>query len=268
MDENKNEQLKRAFDEVDERMVIISCKSWIAILALGFICLSLLIWAFFGTITTTAYGNGISLSVGGVLNIPSKLKGRVSKIHVKKGDHIFEGTPIANIYDYELEIGLKTAIEQRDSLKKDLAGFRRQVLAILQTTKIFAGSILENILVGRKAKVEEVTKALYLSSFDQSLKELPLGYSTPLPVGGKVLSDGQRQRLLLARALLKEPKVLYLDEATSAIDTKSEMEIMDRLLKLKMTICFVTHQPLLLEKADVIIRMKDGELVSYECVKK
>ncbi|NGX58706.1 MAG: putative ABC transporter ATP-binding protein [Chlamydiae bacterium] len=140
--------------------------------------------------------------------------------------------------------------------------FKQQVSAILQTTKVFGGSILENILCGRKAKKEDIEEAIKLSSFDESLKELPLGLATPLPIGGELLSNGQRQRLLLARALLKKPKILFLDEATSSIDNETEQEIINQLLDRGVTLCLVTHQPLLLQKAHVIFVMEKGSIIS------
>jgi ABC-type bacteriocin/lantibiotic exporter with double-glycine peptidase domain len=140
--------------------------------------------------------------------------------------------------------------------------FKQQASAVLQSTKVFGGTILDNILCGRKANKEEIEEAIRLSSFDESLRELPLGVSTPLPVGGALLSNGQRQRLLLARAFLTKPKILFLDEATSAIDNDTELRIINNLRERKTTICLVTHQPLLLQNADVIFVMEKGTIVS------
>lgn len=142
----------------------------------------------------------------------------------------------------------------------DPQSFRSQVAGILQTTQVFSGSILENILCGRKANPEEIQDAIQLSSFDESLKELPLGLSTPLPIGGELLSHGQRQRLLLARALLSKPKILLLDEATNSIDNETEVKIIDRLLDRGITLCLVTHQPLLLKKAHAVYIMEKGSI--------
>ncbi len=144
----------------------------------------------------------------------------------------------------------------------DPLSFKRQVSAVLQTTKVFGGTIKDNILCGRKARMQDIDEAIKLSAFDESLKELPLGLSTPLPTGGTLLSNGQRQRLLLARAFLTKPKILFLDETTTAIDNDTALKIIDDLLERGTTLCLVTHQPLLLQKAKTIFVMEKGTVVS------
>jgi HlyD family secretion protein len=125
-DEEKPAPLIRDdFEEVDERMVVISFRAWIGLAALGIIFVAVLIWAFFGSITLTVEGRGISLTTGGVLNVVTKNKGRVVETNVKKGERIEKGTLIATIYDYELQVNLSTAIDRMNSLRQDLLAARR-----------------------------------------------------------------------------------------------------------------------------------------------
>ncbi len=129
MAEKKEEEpipeIQTPFDEVDERMVVISFRAWIGLGALAIIFVAVLIWAFFGSITLNVEGRGISLTLGGVLNIPSLLNGQITEIYVEKGQTVKKGTPLVKIYDYKLEIELKTATEKMNSLKKDLISARK-----------------------------------------------------------------------------------------------------------------------------------------------
>lgn len=131
MDQKKEEKKEPipltsgSFDNIDERMVVISSRVWLGLGALGLIVLAVLFWAFFGSITLSVEGRGISLTLGGVLNVPSKLNGRITDIYVKKGQIVKKDAPIARIYDYELKVNLSTSIERMNSLKKDLVEARK-----------------------------------------------------------------------------------------------------------------------------------------------
>lgn len=123
--EEKPPQGKGSFDQIDERMVVISFRAWIGLAGLGLIFAAVLFWAFLGSITLNVEGRGISLTLGGVLNIPSFLNGQIVDIYVAKGDSVKKGTPIAKIYNYKLDIALKTAIEKKNALKKDMLSAKR-----------------------------------------------------------------------------------------------------------------------------------------------
>jgi ATP-binding cassette subfamily B protein len=104
---------------------------------------------------------------------------------------------------------------------------------VLQDTFLFAGTLLENIRYGRlDATDEEVMAAARLANADQFIHRLPQGYQTPLSERGSNLSQGQRQLLAIARAILANPTILILDEATSSVDTRTEKHIQSAMMHL------------------------------------
>ncbi len=130
----------------------------------------------------------------------------------------------------------------------DRSFFKSRVASVLQTSQVFSGSIIENITCGRKLDEAMLEKALKLSTFQEILPDLPMGLNTLLTTGGKLLSSGQQQRLLLARALYTDPNVLILDEATSAIDVETQKRLFAG-LKGK-TLIVATHEESLWQMAD------------------
>lgn len=114
----------------------------------------------------------------------------------------------------------------RDVREYDLTALRNQVAVVLQKNQLFSGTILENLRWGKEdASLEECIQACRLAQADEFIQNLPDGYETYIEQGGTNVSGGQRQRLCIARALLKEPKVLILDDSTSAVDTATEAKI-------------------------------------------
>lgn len=141
---------------------------------------------------------------------------------------------------------------------------RQNIAVILQDTFLFAVSVKENIRYGRlDATDEEIVAAAKEANLDQFIRQLPHGYDTILHDNGSDLSAGQRQLLTIARAFLAKPKIVILDEATSSIDTKTELVIakaMDKLMEGKT--CFViAHRLSTIANADNILVLKDGRIV-------
>ncbi|MBA2871391.1 ABC-type bacteriocin/lantibiotic exporter with double-glycine peptidase domain [Anoxybacillus calidus] len=144
----------------------------------------------------------------------------------------------------------------------DLHHLRSQIGAVLQETRLFHGSILENIrLLNDQVPFEKVIEACKLADIHEEIIKQPMGYYTMISEGGSNFSGGQRQRLLLARALVNEPKILILDEATSALDNLSEIRVQQNLRRLDCTQIIIAHRLTTIVDADRIIVLKDGKIV-------
>lgn len=152
---------------------------------------------------------------------------------------------------------------------KDTREYKRESLMkcfsiVLQDTYLFSGTIRENIRYGRlDATDEEVEEAARMSNADAFIKRLPKGYDTELSESGGNLSQGQRQLLAIARAFLARPAILILDEATSSVDTRTELHIQEALLKLMSgcTSFIIAHRLSTIRDADVIMVIDDGQIV-------
>jgi ATP-binding cassette subfamily B protein len=146
---------------------------------------------------------------------------------------------------------------QRDSL-------RRQLGIVLQDTYLFADTVLENIRYGRlDATDEEVIAAASLANADQFIRRLPEGYETSLSERGSNLSQGQRQLLSIARAVLANPGILVLDEATSSVDTRTEVRIQQALLRLMegRTAFVIAHRLSTIRNADQVLVIDGGRII-------
>jgi ATP-binding cassette subfamily B multidrug efflux pump len=149
----------------------------------------------------------------------------------------------------------------RQVRKDDL---RRQLGIVLQDTYLFSDTVMENIRYGRlDATDEEVIAAARLANADTFIHRLPQGYDTPLSERGSNLSQGQRQLLAIARAILADPGVLILDEATSSVDTRTEKNIQEAMLRLMegRTSFVIAHRLSTIREADNILVINDGEII-------
>ena len=174
-------------------------------------------------------------------------------------------TTIVNLLTrfYEIDSGQIT-IDGQDIrlIKKD--DLRRQLGIVLQDTFLFAGTVMDNIRYGRlDATDDEVIAAAKLANADQFIHRLPHGYATPLSERGSNLSQGQRQLLAIARALLANPSILILDEATSSVDTRTEQHIQEAMLRLMAgrTSFVIAHRLSTIRDADQILVIDRGEIV-------
>jgi ATP-binding cassette subfamily B protein len=168
---------------------------------------------------------------------------------------------LSRFYDIDSGRILIDGHDIRDIRQDDL---RRKLGIVLQDTFLFAESVMENIRYGRlDATEEEIIKAAKLANADGFIQRLPDGYHTELSEGGTNLSEGQRQLLAIARAILADPAILILDEATSSVDTRTEVEIQAALLKLMegRTSFVIAHRLSTIRNADQILVINDGELI-------
>ena len=141
---------------------------------------------------------------------------------------------------------------------------RRQLGIVLQDTYLFSGTVMDNIRYGRlHARDDEVIAAAKLANADQFIHRLPRGYDTPLSERGSNLSQGQRQLLAIARAILADPSILILDEATSSVDTRTEQHIQEAMLRLMhgRTSFVIAHRLSTIRNADQILVVNHGTIV-------
>ncbi len=141
---------------------------------------------------------------------------------------------------------------------------RKQLGTVLQDNFLFADTVMENIRYGNPAATDEdCIKAAKLANADQWITRLPNGYGTMLSERGSNLSQGQRQLLAIARAVVTDPKILILDEATSNVDTRTEARIQEALLRLmeKRTSFVIAHRLSTIRKADQVLVIRDGEII-------
>jgi ATP-binding cassette subfamily B protein len=134
----------------------------------------------------------------------------------------------------------------------------------LQDTFLFSGTVLENIRYGRlNASDEEVIGAAQLANADWFIRRLPQGYQTQVSERGHNFSQGQRQLLAIARAILADPRILILDEATSSVDTRTELQIQEALLRLMAgrTAFVIAHRLSTIRQADQVLVIDNGHLI-------
>jgi len=146
---------------------------------------------------------------------------------------------------------------QQDSIRKQLG-------IVLQDTFLFSGTVMENIRYGRlDASDDDVIEAAKLANTDRFVRLLPQGYATQVSEKGHNFSQGQRQLLAIARAILANPRILILDEATSSVDTRTELQIQEALLHLLdgKTAFVIAHRLSTIRNADQVLVVNDHRII-------
>lgn len=145
-----------------------------------------------------------------------------------------------------------------------LAAYRDDIATVMQDDQLLSGTILDNITMFDKTpNLEQVGRAAGLAAIGQEIMKMPLGFQTLIGDLGSTLSGGQKQRILLARAFYKQPKILFLDEATSSLDTENEKHINNVIKKMGITRISIAHRKETIEMHDRVIKLGEkGQILS------
>jgi len=174
-------------------------------------------------------------------------------------------TTIINLLSrfYDVDSG-SIMIDEQDIRTVQQTSIRSQLGIVLQDTFLFSGTVLQNIKYGRPdASEEDVIAAARLANADWFIRRLPQGYQTLVSEQGHNFSQGQRQLLAIARAVLADPRILILDEATSSVDTRTEIHIQQALLRLMSgrTAFVIAHRLSTIRNADQVLVLNNGMII-------
>ena len=198
-----------------------------------------------------------------------------SNLHIRSGETIgiIGGTgsaksSLVNLISrlYDVSEGC-VKVGGRDVREYDLDTLRNEVSVVLQKNVLFSGTILENLRWGDKeASLEECIRVCRLACADEFIEQFPDRYETYIEQGGTNVSGGQKQRLCIARALLKKPKILILDDSTSAVDTATDARIRKAFREeIPNTTKFIIAQRISsIQDADRIIVLEDGAIDGFD----
>jgi len=174
-------------------------------------------------------------------------------------------TTIVNLLSRFYDVGEgHIRVDGRDLREIRISSLRRALGIVLQDTYLFSGTVLDNIRYGRlEATDEECIDAARLANADQFIRRLPDGYHTALSERAGNLSQGQRQLLAIARAILSKPAILVLDEATSSVDTRTELHTQEALERLMSgrTSFVIAHRLSTIRHADLVLVINEGRII-------
>jgi NHLM bacteriocin system ABC transporter ATP-binding protein len=153
--------------------------------------------------------------------------------------------------------------DQQDLATVDLTAVRAQMGVVLQSSKLLAGDIFQNIVGSAPLTIDDAWEAAAMAGLDEDIDEMPMGMHTVLSEGATTLSGGQRQRLLIARALVRKPRIVLFDEATSALDNRTQEIVSQSLENLKVTRIVIAHRLSTVRNADRLYVMDTGQVVQH-----
>ena len=177
-----------------------------------------------------------------------------------------KSTLISIVMAFNRPIRGRVLIDGQDLAGLRITDYRAQLASVLQENFLFDGTIAENVGYARPgAGVDEIKEACRIAHCDEFISKFPQGYDTVVGERGIKLSGGQRQRVSIARAILANPRILILDEATSSLDSESEQMIQDGLRRLRSgrTTFVIAHRLSTIRSADQILVLEGGEVVEH-----
>jgi ABC-type bacteriocin/lantibiotic exporter with double-glycine peptidase domain len=151
--------------------------------------------------------------------------------------------------------------DDQDLTEMDLACVRRNMGVVMQGANLMPGSIFNNIVGTRPLSIDDAWVAARMAGLEDDIKQMPMGMHTMVMEGGTTLSGGQRQRLMIARAIVSRPRILIFDEATAALDNRTQAIVNESLRKLNSTRVVVAHRLSTIQDADRIYVVDRGEIV-------
>ena len=144
----------------------------------------------------------------------------------------------------------------------DLESLRRKIGVVMQDGKLFTGDIYSNIVISApQLSLDEAWEAAKIASLDEDIKNMPMGMSTFISEGQGGISGGQKQRLMIARAVAPKPKILMFDEATSALDNITQKKVSEAIDQLKCTRIVIAHRLSTIKHCDRILVMDQGKII-------
>ncbi|GGW70280.1 peptidase domain-containing ABC transporter [Alishewanella tabrizica] len=156
----------------------------------------------------------------------------------------------------------KIEVEGIDIKQLGLRHYRSQIAAVMQDDQLMSGTLAENIsFFDPKLDMQQVQVAARLAGIEHDINAMPMGYNSLVGDMGSTLSGGQKQRVLLARALYRQPKILFMDEATSHLDLQLEQHVNVAIQQLNMTRIIIAHRPETILSAQRIMLLRQGQLV-------
>ncbi len=151
--------------------------------------------------------------------------------------------------------------DRKDLQSLDARSVRRQIGTVMQDGRLFSGSIFENIVISAPTlKLQEAWEAAEIAGIADDIRDMPMGMNTILQEGGGTISGGQRQRLLIARAIAPKPKILIFDEATSALDNITQRKVSEALDKMRCTRIVIAHRLSTIKQCNRILVIDDGKI--------
>ncbi len=151
--------------------------------------------------------------------------------------------------------------DRKDLQQLDLRSVRRQIGTVMQDGRLFSGSIFDNIVISAPTlKLDEAWEAAEIAGIADDIRDMPMGMHTMLQDGGGTISGGQRQRLMIARAIAPKPKILIFDEATSALDNITQRKVSEALDKMRCTRIVIAHRLSTIKHCDRILVIDNGKI--------